>query len=184
MQKSVAVRNAQLDALETAIGVSPIMQLRSGTMPATCATARTGTVIATLNLPSDWLAAASSGSKAKAGTWEDTAADAGGYAGYFSVQDSTGTTCHLQGLVAQNWAASTPFAVGQQVNNDTGKCYRCTTAGTSAGSGGPTGTGATITDGTAVWQYIGLTDLVVDNTSFGVGQAFTVSAFTLSSDGA
>lgn len=51
------------------------------------------------------------------------------------------------------WTASTAYEIGDIVSNDTGKLYTCVTAGTSAGSGGPTGTTAAITDGTAVWDY-------------------------------
>lgn len=99
LQLSVAARNALLDAIETAIGTSAILKIRSGTQPATCATADAGTVLATLSLPSDWLAAASSGSKAKSGTWEDTSADATGTAAHFRIYASDGTTCHIQGTV-------------------------------------------------------------------------------------
>jgi hypothetical protein len=98
-QFSVAARNAGLDAIETAAGTSAILRIRSGSAPATCATADSGTVLATLNLPSDWLAAASAGSKALSGTWQDTAADATGTAAHFRVYDSTGATCHIQGTV-------------------------------------------------------------------------------------
>ncbi len=97
MQYSVAVRNAQLDAIETTIGTAPIMRIRSGSPPADCAAADTGTVGATLTLPSDWMAAASSGSKAKAGTWQDASADASITVGHFRIYDSAGTTCHIQG---------------------------------------------------------------------------------------
>lgn len=99
VQMSVAVRNARLDAIETAIGVSAVLKIRSGAAPATCATADSGTVLATLTLPSDWLAAASSGSKAKSGTWEDASADATGTAAHFRIYASDGTTCHYQGTV-------------------------------------------------------------------------------------
>ena len=99
LQESTAVRNARLDAIETTMGVSAIMKIRTGTVPATCATADSGTVLATLNLPSDWMAAASSGAKAKAGTWEDTSADATGTAAHFRVYASDGTTCGMQGTV-------------------------------------------------------------------------------------
>lgn len=99
LQMSVAVRNARQDAYETAIGTSPILKFRTGAQPATCATADSGTVLATLALPSDWMAAASSGAKAKSGTWEDTSADAAGTVGHFRIYDSTGTTCHFQGSV-------------------------------------------------------------------------------------
>lgn len=128
IQFSVAVRNARADAVETAIGASAIMKIRTGAMPANCATADGGTVVATLALPSDWMAAAASGSKAKAGTWEDASADADGTAAHFRIYASDGTTCHWQGTV------------------------------TGAGGGG---------------------DMQVSNTSFATGQAFTVTAFTL-----
>lgn len=99
IQLSVAVRNARLDAIETAIGVSAVLKIKTGAAPATCATADSGTVLASVTCPSDWLAAASSGSKAKSGTWEDTSADASGTAAHFRLYASDGTTCHMQGTV-------------------------------------------------------------------------------------
>jgi hypothetical protein len=99
VQNSVAARNARLDAFETAVGTSAIMKFRTGAQPATCATADSGTVLATLSLPSDWMAAASGGSKAKSGTWEDTSADAAGTIGHYRIYASDGTTCHEQGSV-------------------------------------------------------------------------------------
>lgn len=99
LQYSVTVRNAQLDALETAVGTSAILKIRSGSAPANCATADSGTVLATINLPADWMAAASSGSKAKSGTWEDTSADATGTAAHWRLYASDGTTCHAQGTI-------------------------------------------------------------------------------------
>jgi len=101
LQYSVNVRNAQLDALETAVGVSAILKIYDLTAgaPANCAAAITGTVLATLNLPSDWMAAASAGSKAMSGTWQDASADAAGVADFFRLFASDGTTCHAQGTV-------------------------------------------------------------------------------------
>ena len=99
IQLSTTVRNAILDAIETAIGTSAVLKIRSCTVPASVATADAGTVLATLNLPSDWLAAASSASKAKAGTWSDTSADATGTAAHFRIYASDGTTAHWQGTV-------------------------------------------------------------------------------------
>ena len=98
-QFSTGARNASLDAIETAIGVSAILKLRTGAAPANCAAADTGTVVATMNLPSDWLANASAGSKGLSGTWQDLSADAAGTAAHFRVYDSTGTVCHIQGTV-------------------------------------------------------------------------------------
>jgi hypothetical protein len=119
IQFSVAVRNARLDAIETAIGASAILKIRTGAAPASCATADSGTVLATINLPSDWMAAAASGSKSMSGTWQDTSADASGTAGHFRIYDSAGTTCHLQGTVTASGGGgdlqvdNVNFAVGQ-----------------------------------------------------------------------
>jgi hypothetical protein len=99
LQYSVAVRNSKLDAVETAIGTSAVLKIRSGSPPANCAAADSGTVLATASLPSDYMGAASAGSKAKSGTWEDTSADATGTAGHFRLYASDGTTCHAQGTV-------------------------------------------------------------------------------------
>lgn len=121
VQLSVAVRNARLDAIETAIGVSPILRHRTGAVPANCAAADSGTILAALTLPSDWLAAAAAGAKAKAGTWEDLAADAAGTVGHFRIYDAAGTTCHLQGTVTATGGGgdmevqNVIFAVGQAV---------------------------------------------------------------------
>lgn len=117
IQYSTTVNNARLDAIETAIGTSPILKIRTGAAPANPATADAGTVLATLTLPSDWMAAASSGAKAKSGTWQDTSADASGTAAHFRIYDSGGTTCHLQGTAGTSGTDmildSTSFTAGQ-----------------------------------------------------------------------
>lgn len=98
-QFSVTVRNARLDVIETTIGTAPIIKIRTGAVPANCATADSGTVLATVTLPSDWMSAASNGSKAKLGTWQDASADGTGTAAHFRLYASDGTTCHIQGTV-------------------------------------------------------------------------------------
>ena len=117
LQYSVAVRNARLDAVETTIGTSAIMKIRSGTVPATCATADAGTVLATLNLPSNWMADAASGAKALLGTWQDASADATGTAAHFRIYATDGTTCGAQGTVGTSAADlivdNTSFNAGQ-----------------------------------------------------------------------
>jgi hypothetical protein len=62
--------------------------------------------------------------------------------------------CTTAGRLAPAWVGSTAYVVGALVLNDTNKIYECVTAGTSASSGGPTGTGSAITDGTVVWNYL------------------------------
>ena len=117
VQLSVAARNARLDSIETTIGTSAVMKIFSGSPPANCAAADTGTVLATLNLPSDWMAAASGGSKALSGTWQDLSADNTGTAEHFRVYDSGVTTCHIQGTVGTSGTDmtvnSTSFTAGQ-----------------------------------------------------------------------
>jgi hypothetical protein len=121
LQLSVTARNDRLDAFEATVGASAILKLRSGLQPATCATADSGTVIASLTLPADWMEAASGGAKVKSGTWQDVSADAAGTIGHFRIYDSTGATCHLQGSVTATGGggdltiASLVVALGQVV---------------------------------------------------------------------
>jgi hypothetical protein len=119
LQLSTTVRNARLDAIESTIGTSAVMKIRTGAAPADCGTADSGTVLATLSLPSDWLANAASGSKAKSGTWSDASADNTGTAAHFRIYESTATTCHIQGTVTATGGGgdmtvdNTSFASGQ-----------------------------------------------------------------------
>ena len=97
-QESVAVRNARLDAIETTIGTAAALKLFSGAEPANCAAADPAGLLATLTLPSDWLANAAAGAKAKAGSWTGTGSAAGSAAS-FRIYDSGLAACHMQGTV-------------------------------------------------------------------------------------
>lgn len=126
VQLSVTARNARLDQIETTIGTAPLFRLYSGAMPADCATAASGTKLVETTLPSDWMANASGGSKAKSGSWSSTAvAGAPTNAGYFRIYDSTGTTCHMQGTVTATGGGgdvtvdNISIATGQTVNVNT-----------------------------------------------------------------
>jgi hypothetical protein len=118
-QFSTAARNAWLDAIETAVGTGPTLTIRTGSVPANCAAARSGTVLATLVLPSDWMLAASGGTKLLSGTWEDLTADNAGTAGHFSLDQ--GGTCHCQGSITATGGGgdmtidNTSIAAGQAV---------------------------------------------------------------------
>jgi hypothetical protein len=119
LQYSAAVRNGQLDQLEVVVGTDAVLKIRTGAPPANCAAADAGTVLATLQLPTDWMAAASGGTKAKSGTWQDTSADNTGTAGHFRLYASDGTTCHAQGTVTATGGGgdltidNVSFAAGQ-----------------------------------------------------------------------
>lgn len=122
IQLATSARNAMLDAIETDTGTSAILKIRTGAQPANAAAADAGTVLATLNLPSDWMAAASSGAKAMSGTWQDASADGSGTAAHFRLYKSDGTTCQMQGTVTATGGGgdmtvdNTSFASGQPFN--------------------------------------------------------------------
>lgn len=119
LQLSDAVRNARLDAIESTIGASPTLEIRTGAPPANCAAADSGSVLVTMTLPADWMAAGSGGSKAKAGTWQDASADGAGTAAHYRIK--AGATCHLQGTVSMAGGGgdlildNTNIAAGQSV---------------------------------------------------------------------
>ncbi len=118
VQLSVSARNAMLDELELLIGPDPILKIRTGSAPANCATADSGTVLATIVLSYNWMNDASGGSKSKSSdTWQDASADASGTAAHFRLYELTGTTCHLQGTVGVGTGDlqvdNTTFASGQ-----------------------------------------------------------------------
>jgi hypothetical protein len=98
LQLSVAVQNARLNAIETTISTTAKLLIYSGSAPANCAAAATGTLLATLTLPSDYFSAASGGDMAKNGTWTGTASGGTSTAPtHFRLADNAGTTIGLQG---------------------------------------------------------------------------------------
>jgi hypothetical protein len=121
IQLSTTVRNAMLDAMETAIGVSAKIFILTGTQPATCATAQSGTKLVEFDLASDWAANASTGSKAFNTVSSATAVNTG-TAGYYRLYASDGTTCHEQGTITATGGGgdmtidNTSIATGQTVN--------------------------------------------------------------------
>jgi hypothetical protein len=121
-QLSVNARNATLAAIETEVGENPILTISTGSPPANCGTANTGTVVATMVLPTDWLTIPNLGSTELSGTWQDLSADASGTAGYFRLHNSDGTVCHMQGSISATGAGgdmqldNTNIATGQQIN--------------------------------------------------------------------
>lgn len=106
---STQVREAMLDAIETATGANANLIFYTGSAPAKCSDAATGSVVATLALTGnggDWMAAASSTNnvttKAKHGssTWTAQASLAGtNVVGYYRIYNSGNTVCHEQGTV-------------------------------------------------------------------------------------
>lgn len=98
LQLSTDLRNNQAGQVESTVGTSPKLQIRTGTPPANCAAADTGSLLVEIALPSDWLGAPSNGVVAKANTWQGTASGTG-TAGHFRIKTNDGTTTHLQGTI-------------------------------------------------------------------------------------
>jgi hypothetical protein len=98
IQYSGTVNNAMLDTIESTIGTSAVLEVRSGTVEASAGATASGTLLVTMQLPSDWLAAASGGSKAKSGAWSGTGVAAAN-AGHFRIYEKTNATAHIQGTV-------------------------------------------------------------------------------------
>jgi hypothetical protein len=118
VQLSVDVRNARADAIEAEIGTSAKLLIFSGAQPANCAAADPAGLLCTIDLPSDWMAAASSGAVAKTGTWSGTASGTGTAASW-RIKDNAGTTCHMQGSCGEGSGDmsldNTDIASGQTV---------------------------------------------------------------------
>ena len=91
LQDSTALRNVILDQRQTTIGASPILRICTGSPPGV-GNAATGTLLATITLPSSWMNAASGGTKTLSGSWQTASALASGTPGYARLYDAAGTT--------------------------------------------------------------------------------------------
>lgn len=91
---STAARNAACDAIVDLIdggtGAGTV-EIRTGSKPATPATAATGTLLATLTLSDPAFGSAANGVATAGAVTGDSSADASGTAGWFRVKDSSGT---------------------------------------------------------------------------------------------
>lgn len=83
-----AARNRQADLVGDDFN-NATLKMYTGTQPAAGAAA-TGTLVVTITLPADAMAAASAGVAAKTGTWSGVAGDTG-TAGWFRIESSAGS---------------------------------------------------------------------------------------------
>lgn len=98
MKYSAAVRNAKLNALRTEAGDRATLVIFAGTAPAAAANTATGTVLAEILLPAEWMKPAVNGQADMSGEWRVDRASASGVPTYFRIYDQAGI-CHLQGDV-------------------------------------------------------------------------------------
>lgn len=98
LQYSASIYLARLDQIEVSAGAAPLLRIFSGAIPANCAAADSGTLLATLTLPSDWMNAASGTTKTLLGSWTGTASGgAGATPTHFRIWNAGATVCHVQG---------------------------------------------------------------------------------------
>jgi hypothetical protein len=152
-------RNRAADAVTVRANTGSL-RLYSGTPPADANAALSGnTLLATLPMAATAFGAPSAGG-ATANALTAAVAVATGRPTFARIIESDTTTVVVQMRAALVWLASTAFAVGDRVSNGA-NTYVATTAGTSAASGGPTGTGAGIADGSVVWAFEGINEAVL-----------------------
>lgn len=100
VQFAQSTAHAMLDAIETDIGGSPILTLRTGSQPSTCAGADTGTLVSTIAMSADAFQNAASWAKAITSALSDASADNAGSlsAGHWRIKTS-GAVTKLQGSI-------------------------------------------------------------------------------------
>lgn len=115
---NTTLKNTLLDGIDSVFN-GGTLTIHTGSAPG-ANNAASGTVLATITLPADAFAAASSGTKALSGTWQDASADATGTAEHFRLVNS-GSTQVLEGTVTATGGGgdmtldNTSIAAGQQV---------------------------------------------------------------------
>jgi len=104
-----------------------------------------------------------------------------------SVAPAAGGTATFARATPPAWQNSHAYALDAGVSNG-GNIYQVQIAGTSASSGGPSGTAANIVDGSVTWAYVGPgpalmdytvgtsgTDIIVGNTTIQTGTNVSMS---------
>lgn len=89
-----------------------------------------------------------------------------------------GAGSHIWQSLDADWQASAFYATTGAIRKNGSNLYTVTTAGISASSGGPTGTGTGIADGTVVWDYVSAAPAVTTSRLY-----WKTSAPTTATDG-
>jgi hypothetical protein len=123
LQYSIDINQARLDQVESVTGASALLRIFSGAQPANCAAADSGTLLCTITLPADWMAAATAASpsvKSMLGSWTNTAS--GGAAAtptHFRIWNSGASACKIQGTAgigSGDLQVNGTITTGQTVN--------------------------------------------------------------------
>ncbi|MGH8161098.1 MAG: hypothetical protein ACRESR_02880 [Gammaproteobacteria bacterium] len=104
---------------------------------------------------------------------------ASGTACFARAVNSGGATVLADYTVGIAWAPNTAVMVGQYIVNNA-NTYACMTAGTTAASGGPSGPGTNIVDGTATWTWnnAGSPDIMITTSALNTGVPVSVQSMT------
>ncbi|MES2180699.1 MAG: hypothetical protein V4493_01190 [Pseudomonadota bacterium] len=173
---SATVKTARMQAVADAIGASGKLQI---------GTSSVASILAGITLGSPSGTVSGSVLTLSGFPLSDTSADNSGKAINARIRTSadadviTGLTVGLTSTAAPAWTGSTAYTVGSYKTNGANQ-YKCVTAGMSASSGGPTGTGTAITDGSAVWDYYSpaSADVQLDSLEITATQTVTVNSAT------
>ena len=199
IQYSTTHRTNAMSTLNTDIGASAVIKIFTGSAPANCGTADSGTTLVTFAGNAGGFGTASAGVLTASAIANATAAGTG-TAGYFRIYPTSATTTNsvVQGTVFQSLSLTTnalTAANGNVLNfaSTTGVANGMTISGT----GVPTGatviafTGSTVTmsvSSTAgVASSASITfggDMTVTNTSINSGQTVSVSSISITAYGA
>ena len=96
----MSTNSAITEVWNTVLGSSATLLVYTGSVPATCATAASGTLLATFTLNSSPFGVASSGAMVLGGLTLSVSAGNSGTAGYFRMNDGS-SACHVQGTCGQ-----------------------------------------------------------------------------------
>lgn len=115
---NLSFKNTLLDSIDSVFN-SATLEIRTGSAPGAGLTA-TGTLLASITVPSDAFSAAVNGVKQSIGTWADASADASGTAGHWRLIASSGQI--LEGDITVSGAGgsmqldSLSITVGSPIN--------------------------------------------------------------------
>lgn len=199
IQYSTTHRSTCMTGLATDVGTSAVIKIFTGSVPATCATADTGTTLVTFAGNATQFGTNSSGVLTVSAI-ANANAGATGTAGYFRVYPTAATTTNsvIQGTVFQTTVIATNNTTAANSNvlnfaSTTGVANGMSISGTGIvpGSTVLAFTGTTVTMSMAstagVGNAVSITfggDMSLNNTSITSGQTCTFNSFTITATGA
>lgn len=159
IQRDTLSRNAAADSFATQLGASPLLVFLTAAPPAATTDADTGSVVATLTLPSTPFAAASAGTLAKTGTWSGTVSLAGtGHVIRGYRLKTAGGVTKEQGTAGTPVTMATTSATAANGNV-------ITVASTSGLAAGRTVSGTGVPTGAKIAAVLTGTTVLIDRTS-------------------